>query len=1134
MSCRGWLLRFVFTHTRQPKPDGRPLYGYKTSNRAYSEALDELRRGIQDVRYGKDPHGLGALFCLYAAETFRREHTEGPWAWETVFRPTGISVPPHQTITRWVEGGLKWWKRDLIVSRSGTREFLITIACEGGLPLRLLQREDARLRHFFRAVMEQYHATGAGGRDIAIAAARREIQRLPRSLRQEVVMILAGELIDEITKLQAFVGDTSSPLGALDSHSPEWRALLPLRLEDQVAEALVSGLVKQSHELVEAAEARLRWTGMLRRGLDGSWRLEKSLTLRDKIPAAAVSGWLGRELHKEDAPRVRLMLRSPGATNAIAWLTRSQTSGQAAAYYRREWLSREAGKVKGGAILHDVELIASDGENEFVLPAQEGQHWGDSPWVFVPTENGGDWRWFAEGSVRTKSEEALAVVPTNMIPEPAVTGEVENLGSCPEVDRQIYRVRDKAVFRTIENDLYQVVCRSDVDSSEAFHLFGERVEGFDNQRPLYRGLPKLTVTGRANPQTSQISIAQWRPMYGQGTWRSGREGCWGRIWLRLIDRSNNFEIVRRKADVLPHGFRLMRSIGVGDRAGICEFSGLEGARVDLVETLDTKIEVLASTDRTRIICSPVRYTNLPRLALGLNWREDGRQLELQLPYPQRGALFELGGRALIRDETVALDRLFGVKITVQDETGGTHFWVSCGLLGPGGGDSDGTRLSFRERLPPLRQGRLEIAMTHWRDRISALLAASEEPDANVRVEIVAGVANVMARIVVSRFDMKIEPEGIEVVTVPWRDLQRLGDDWQERITMELLPLWQPDADPTPLTQHPERRGYWEVPATVPPGPWWVIGRDGAWARFRPLLVNVGEVALEQGSDGGLSAAIRERDPTIRQSELDRILYDLGVDPEHPDWPLLFRYVAMTREFPAAYFDVLRTLVKFPLTLSLALFKADEELFEDTWNFPEQMAFSWALIPVYVWKTSGQRFFSNLRDSLSTIEFGDDLVWDAFRRFRERTVGHRAYWATLCDWLQETLFPNIGLENSALQLLRHMPVFAQNELRGAEMQLQGRHQADETWPDGRLVMDQVDSLIHDPRYRFEQLTQQYRPVRCAPFVAAKIALNGIDVSPMLVHELRLIRNFDGEWFSRAFTIALTAGLAERYPEPNSDG
>jgi hypothetical protein len=47
-------------------------------------------------------------FCLYAAETFCREHESGIWSWETEFKPLGIIEPDHACIVEWVEIGLAW------------------------------------------------------------------------------------------------------------------------------------------------------------------------------------------------------------------------------------------------------------------------------------------------------------------------------------------------------------------------------------------------------------------------------------------------------------------------------------------------------------------------------------------------------------------------------------------------------------------------------------------------------------------------------------------------------------------------------------------------------------------------------------------------------------------------------------------------------------------------------------------------------------------------------------------------------------------------------------------------------------------------------------------------------------------
>ena len=66
----------------------------------------------------------------------------------------------------------------------------------------------------------------------------------------------------------------------------------------------------------------------------------------------------------------------------------------------------------------------------------------------------------------------------------------------------------------------------------------------------------------------------------------------------------------------------------------------------------------------------------------------------------------------------------------------------------------------------------------------------------------------------------------------------------------------------------------------------------------------------------------------------------------------------------------------------------------------------------------------------------------------------------------------------------------------------------------------------PEYRYAHLDPFYQPVRCAPFVAAHLSLNGITPNERLIYELRLLRAFDREWFDNAHAIALTLGLAQR--------
>lgn len=103
-----WLARFLFAHTRHTTPDGRPLYAYKMSDAQYPDFRGHFHQLLLWDRQGKLAKRFAPIFCLYAAETFRREHTDGVWTWETVFRPLGKEAPPQVQIGDWVEKGLKW------------------------------------------------------------------------------------------------------------------------------------------------------------------------------------------------------------------------------------------------------------------------------------------------------------------------------------------------------------------------------------------------------------------------------------------------------------------------------------------------------------------------------------------------------------------------------------------------------------------------------------------------------------------------------------------------------------------------------------------------------------------------------------------------------------------------------------------------------------------------------------------------------------------------------------------------------------------------------------------------------------------------------------------------------------------
>src|SRR5690606_2710317 len=149
---------------------------------------------------------------------------------------------PYYLRLQWVVAeGIRRWNRELLRFATG-RAFLVTLACEGGLPLKLVRRETAALRHFFKDLLEEVRIFGPMGvpaRDLA----ERTAVRLPRRLRNEVVYELTGNLATAIWRLQREVGDSTNPVETLDRIRPGWREELPLSVDDAVARALLNNLL---------------------------------------------------------------------------------------------------------------------------------------------------------------------------------------------------------------------------------------------------------------------------------------------------------------------------------------------------------------------------------------------------------------------------------------------------------------------------------------------------------------------------------------------------------------------------------------------------------------------------------------------------------------------------------------------------------------------------------------------------------------------------------------------------------------------------------------------------------------------------------------------------------------------------
>ena len=1127
MDLANWLRCFIFSHARLPdrKPDGRPLYAYRCIDKYYG-TLKEALSGWPNLQTGSlnlpPDRSFHAAFCLYAAETFRREHRGGVWAWNTIFEPLAIPVPDNPVLYDWITTGLAWWGRTVLVNpNNGHHLYLVTIACEGGLPLHLLNDENSRLRQFFNELLASWYRHGMTTlEDAELQAEELARQILPPTLRVAVVHRLSAELITHIVRLQASLpDDTVNPIEELNQRNPNWRHQLPLRADDHIIENLLSPLLKNSRKLASAGRVALKWTGELKSAANG-FQVGKMLELPEHLTASQ----LAVSPETQAPPRLYLTLRTPHSDETVARLTRIGQEGDDIRY-RRETLQRGGIRLTGTAVGRVHPLLLNLNGQERHLPVKGEGAWSETlPWVFIPRPANERLEWLAEGSVRTRSAEAWVAVTAATQVEPQEGGGYERLGEMAGVARVVYRI--SGAVRFIVTDMHetvQVTCGAPQDTALDYVVMGQKVHELLDATPVYRGLPRLQARDETGHYLANGTlIQQWKPVNVQTDWQTGYLKNGGTFWLRLID-TNGLVHNRQQIVAVPPDFQIERT-PVDENGGRYQLTGLAGADVRVLHPAAGGCEVEPIPNGYRIVCPLLPQADLPDLHLVLNWAGLAH-VPLHLPYPQRGVSLRLAGRPLSHDERVPLGRLGGLQLLIQDAIGAAHYWLDATLVSR---DVAGNRYAFREKLPLPTQGRLALHLQSWYDRIVSLMACTASLDAHVRLDIGTG-HQVLASVQIARFDMELKPDhAAGTVQISPADQARLEAGQEQCISVEMIRLWQPSAAAVSLLPVEQAAAIWQIPPDLEPGPWWVIAREGQWARFRPLLKTIrpadGEVE-QMPADLRLADIIRIANAAERNQQMDQLLAAMGHSSSHPDWPLLFDYFSLTREFPPGSLDVIQRLIQHPETLALALMRADEQTFGLVWALAETMPFSWGLLPVRTWAQVADRYFGELKTALAGVSNGEDIVFDCFCQFRERVSNQRKYWNGLCDGLQLRLFPGRALNGVEWTLAQQYPDMLEQQIPTLEQELQGRHYSD--WPLNDTVMDFIGHLQSAPAWhtRYQHLGEVHHAVRYAPYLAAHIALNGIEPPAALIYELRLLRQFDTEWFDQVYAIQLVLGLAE---------
>ncbi|MDE0001408.1 MAG: STY4851/ECs_5259 family protein [Rhodospirillaceae bacterium] len=1097
--CPNTWLREFLTARQLQSPDGRPLYAYRCSYQEF-ESLTEVLSARNP--YSGSSQTTVRAFVLYASEWWQRRYDGRQWAWEPLLAPIGWRWVQYSDLYAPVKRAWAWWGVDLVRLPAGVR-YLGTFACQGGLPLALVGNADHRITRYLRAVLK-HTVSYRQFVDDPIELARDQQQLLrPPTLRRDYVFRLAADLIEAVIDLESDA-EGDNPLKALDQTRPDWRDTMPLDLEDERAQDLLTGLLREatrgSTDRVEhfRLERFLRCTGK-------GGRLGARVLLPPTIPADGLARQLGVSqmalpqrlqvyLHGE---RVRIV-GMYGARSDDYLLIRGQQSS-----LTEVWNEDAASEVR-------LQFRSGDEIGEPLVPYR-GSALSDLPWVFHNDRH--ECIFLGEGSVSNRSPELVVLVPDDCEVE---NGVAVDMTAGRVLTRVLWRVSEPTIINTASGRCAVRPSSGHQAEEQEYRLSGQRFYDLNCAWPVFRNIPKLRVAKAEQPHLAvNANEVSWRQT-GRDWQQSPDTDVFG-LWEIRHVRGSELRHYGRVV-ILPKRFHLSLEPGADISEGHLLFNGAEAVKVS-VDGADTEWDTKIEGDKVRVhIVARDKIAPPVRLRLLLHW-QGATALVAQVPFPGHGARFLQGSRSL-NTQAVAVDGLYGVRAMALSPNSAQQFWIEGALKAPDLRDL--LRVAHFRR--PLRKYGVthELALIEVRPMIEQMLAASSSNEVTVALRIVDKSQREYASTVVSRFAAALDHDTSMAFVAASHPLE---DHDGTTVACEALPLARPSDEPIPLSivcSDDDFHGAVLPQELNMNEPWLVVVRHDDGVRIRPTIVGGRSNTAPDVRDAEtphLSEAMSIADPELRESNIgaamDAIMDAGDADRVEYGWSFLNDALLCAADLPATAFDLLKVLTTKPKLLVRCLFKLERTHRQLLWQLEQELPFSWLLIERNIWWDEAKGAFDLLRNQLAGAIEGD-----------HGQIAHQSICSIIGEGVEHLPALNTVATDIALRLggsgISESLVRKTQQIRDEQTPTQVRLRVTmDDWPMGYGRREWAQEL--DPRLEklpVWQHTEEHRsrqPIFDTPVAAAWCCIF-TKPTPLTTFLVKRIRAHDPEWFDLAYSAA----------------
>lgn len=970
-----WLVAMVGSRGTSTR-DSRPLYSYRLTDIEFDDLKILLTKFSFRCTSGqaKFISYSSELFTLYSSEWLRRFHTDGNPSWKNITDSLGWPTLSNPHTTKMVSEGLKYWRRPLRKKGNNTG-YLHTLACEGGLPIRMMENQSGSLTRFFRRILTALR-TQIGNQD-PFTIAEQEDDCLPLSMRNDLVYEIAGEFCQILNQLLIDAGALSgNKLEKLRSAKPSWFESLPLVLSKEQAEKLFESLYEKSSN-----SSRVRNTvSIIRRWQqgEGCWYCDA----RIKLPLRLSQNQLTQLFELTANPKgSRLIINGQwsGTNQPLALLSLSSDD---------EWM------VETYPVLNKA-ISGAPALGEFVLSLQEGQTtlaegvipYGGAelpealPWVLESlNDSGTELKLLGTGSLSSTHESVyVALPPGSMLVLPS-----DGMISIPRFidDCQRTLLEVSGDYQVTLEDGAECLIRTGHDEDIVSHYVtrGSKYLNVDARYPVHIGFPALVIIDGDTYQLVPAEELSWRILKpGNKTWhkRTEREPL-GLIELRH-QVGNEVKYSTKLAVIAPTANIELRPIN--GKEGRIEFSGVGNAEiysenqdVDAALTV-SKVEVTSEQNHRQTsfgnnsstINKECLYTldcmsekNYPSpLKMTLQWA-GGEMLPFTVPFPAEGGRFIGSDNQAFDNGSISINRLQGIRAEVLElrpSSKGPNIRLEAGLC------ADGLQLPGLLKLDlPLQRSEGSSLWTapliKKHHILKALLSCSSDLDASIKLSLSGNTFASSPSITLRRYDCQFRMDE-ERLLVDDQNVISLSAEERERLIVQAISLRSPSAGHKVLKEN--ELGYRFDQLDDALGPWLVWGVVDALTRVRPTLVKsyVGPEA-----ETLFQRAINESDSNVREALFEEYLVELAKSPASEEWFEFINYLLALQHVPAAALDIYTVMQTQPrLMLTLLINATLMGHLEFVWALQDELSFNWAWFELKEWLTVVNDYSKALKQAL---------------------------------------------------------------------------------------------------------------------------------------------------------------------------